>query len=61
MSETPTNWVRHARWQLGEITNGEYADALVAEGESEDDITIQILRRNPDSRMATPRKEEEHG
>lgn len=56
MSETPTDWVRHARWQLGEITNGEYADALVADGEPEDSISIVILRENPDARQPTYRK-----
>lgn len=46
-----TDWVRHARWQMGEITNGEYADELVAEGEREDSIIILSLRRNPEGRL----------
>lgn len=42
-----TDWVRFARWSLGEITNDEYADALVAEGEDEDSPSIKVLRRPP--------------
>lgn len=53
-----TDWVRHARWQLGEITNGEYADALVAEGEHEDEPLIQILRREPGARQRQVRRVE---
>lgn len=45
----PTDWVRFARWSLGEITDDEYADALVAEGEDEDSLAIQILRRPRES------------
>lgn len=55
MTEVPTDWQRFARWSLGQITNGEYADALVAEGEDEDSIAIQILRKNPDARQSDPR------
>lgn len=42
-----TDWQRFARWSLGEISSDEYADALVAEGASEDDPEIRMLRRHP--------------
>ena len=53
--DTPTRWQQYARWQLGRITNGEYADYLESQ-ESEaspaTDILVAKLRENPDGRYA---------
>lgn len=48
--EPPNNWVRFAQWFLGEITDNEYADALVAAGEDEDSPSIQMLRQPREER-----------
>ena len=42
---TGTDWQVHARWQLGELTNDQYADRLLASSAEEHDLAIQILRR----------------
>jgi hypothetical protein len=41
---TETDWQRHARWQLGELSDAEYADALIADGEPKDSPLIVALR-----------------
>jgi hypothetical protein len=53
-----TDWVRHARWQLGEITNGEYAKELIDEGgDPEADVLISILLSDPDRRQRKPERD----
>jgi hypothetical protein len=43
--EVAARWRVHARWQLGEVSDAEYADALVAGGIAEDDPIVLVLRK----------------
>ena len=42
--EAAASWVLHARWELGEVSDADYADALVAGGVAEDDVVVTMLR-----------------
>lgn len=55
-----TDWVRFARWSLGEISGDNYADELVAEGEDNGSPWIQMLRRDdtPDALRARAERAE---
>lgn len=46
MTESPTDWQVFARWSLGELSDEEYIEHLLARGESEDEPMIQTLRRH---------------
>jgi hypothetical protein len=39
-----TDWQLHARWQLGEVSDADYADALVRGGVADDDVIVRMLR-----------------
>lgn len=39
-----TDWQLHADWQLGKVSDSDYADALVQGGVDEDDVLVRMLR-----------------
>jgi hypothetical protein len=43
--EVAAAWVLHARWHLGEVSDADYADAIVAGGVPEDDPLVVMLRK----------------
>lgn len=40
-----SDWQLHADWQLGRVSDADYADALVRGGADEHDAVVQLLRR----------------
>jgi hypothetical protein len=39
-----TDWALHALWQLGQVSDVDYADELVRGGVAEDDVIVRMLR-----------------
>jgi hypothetical protein len=54
---TETDWQLHADWQLGHVSDQDYADALVRGGVDEDDVIVKMLRER--DRPAKPRRTSE--